>query len=318
MPHDLDSADAVRPVIGRFAPSPTGDLHAGNIFAYLMAWLIAKRDDGKIVLRIEDLDRERSKPEYATKIMHDLESLGLGWDIGPVYQNYRDDAYEDALSRISDMANVYPCFCTRADLHSASAPHAGEKPIYSGKCKHLDNAAIEARYREGRRASKRLEVPGVRICLIDGIQGEYCQDLARDCGDFIIRKADGSFAYQLAVVVDDAACGVSSVVRGVDLLESTPQQIHLQRLLELDTPDYFHVPLFVDNSGRRLSKRNHDASLDEMLRTYGSPERVLGHIAHIAGLIDEEGSVTPEEILKVIRGRDLSEMLIDKQSILWR
>lgn len=310
--------DPLRSVIGRFAPSPTGYLHAGNIFAYLMAWLYAKQRGGSIVLRIEDLDKDRSKPEYADAIMRDLESLGLIWDIGPIYQSHRDEAYEGVFELLGDRALLYPCFCTRADLHSASAPHKGEKPIYGGTCKHLDAIEVAEREREGRSPAMRIEVPDERIGLVDAIQGPYDQRLDADCGDFVIRKGDGSFAYQLAVVVDDAAAGVTSVVRGVDLLDSTPQQIYLQRLLGLDTPEYAHIPLLVDGTGRRLSKRNADASLEELLRTYGSPQRVLGHIAHIAGLLDEDGVATPEALLEDMGSADLAGSLVDKRAIRWR
>lgn len=316
--HIATNGRGARKTIGRFAPSPTGELHAGNISSYLMAWLIAKRDDGDIVLRIEDLDPQRSKKHHADKIMRDLESLGLYWDEGPIYQSDRDEAYLDALEMLRASAHVYPCFCTRADLHSANAPHVGERYIYSGKCRELTDDRVSELMSEGRSAALRLEMPDLRIGFQDAIQGHFDMDLAKEHGDITIRRSDGVFAYQLAVVVDDAMSGVSSVVRGVDLLDSTPPQMHLQRLLGYKTPEYAHVPLFVDNSGRRLSKRNEDAGLDEMLARFHTPEAIIGHIAYLAGVMDEDTGVSPTELLAHIGSRDVSLLLKDTHRIVWQ
>ena len=239
------------PVVGRFAPSPTGRMHAGNVFAALAAWLVAKSQGGRMVLRIEDLDAERSKPAYIDAVQRDLEALGLTWDEGPYFQHDRTEAYRAAFDGLAARELVYPCFCTRADLHAASAPHRGEKPVYPGTCRELSAAERASRALE-RTPAQRLRVPHEEVAFTDQVQGSYAQNLAQDCGDFLVCRSDGAFAYQLAVVVDDAEQGVSSVVRGVDLLCSTPQQIYLQSLLGLPHPDYAHVPLLVAERDRRL------------------------------------------------------------------
>ncbi|MBR3691005.1 MAG: tRNA glutamyl-Q(34) synthetase GluQRS [Eggerthellaceae bacterium] len=283
-------------VVGRFAPSPTGRMHAGNIFAYLCAWLVAKLQAGRIVLRIEDLDRERSKKDYSDQVLYDLEALGLYWDAGPFYQQDRDEAYEQALYVLEKRGLIYPCFCTRADLHAASAPHAGEHYVYAQTCKHLNAEEIKAKALL-RNPAYRLSVCRDTIAFDDLIQGQCLVDLAQECGDFIVRRFDGNFAYQLAVVVDDAAQGVNSVVRGVDLLSSSPQQIYLQSLLGYEQPQYAHIPLLVDETGRRLAKRNKDAALDQLLIRHGTPEGVIGHIAYTAGLIDHDEPTSPQQLL---------------------
>lgn len=303
---------------GRFAPSPTGRMHAGNIYASLMAWLVAKSRGGSMVLRIEDLDRERSKPTFADQVQRDYEMLGLAWDEGPVFQHDRDDAYRQALDVLREHGLVYPCFCSRADLHAASAPHRGEKLVYPGTCRGLGAAEVRRRLEERRAAALRLSVPDETVSFVDLVQGPYGQNLAAECGDFLVKRSDGAFAYQLAVVVDDAACGVSSVVRGVDLLCSTPQQIYLQRLLGFSQPEYAHVPLLVAQRDRRLSKRDRDASLEELMARYGSPRGVLGHIAFVAGLQDEDAPATPEQLLQGFSTDAFPRMFPDKVQIPFR
>ena len=292
-------------VIGRFAPSPTGRMHAGNIYAALVAWLIAKSQGGEIVLRIEDLDRERSKPEFIDAVQRDFEMLGLTWDHGPFFQHDRDEAYAAAFNSLVERGLVYPCYCTRADLHAASAPHRGEKLVYPGTCRSLSVDERAAREASGRKPAMRLIVPDEIISFRDTIQGEYSQNLEFDCGDFLIRRSDQAFAYQLAVVVDDAAQGVNCVVRGVDLLCSTPQQIYLQDLLGLPHPAYGHIPLLVAERDRRLSKRDHDASLDALLARFGSPEAIIGHIAGVVGLASTTEPTTPEQLLSCFSLKNL-------------
>ncbi|WP_297156313.1 tRNA glutamyl-Q(34) synthetase GluQRS [uncultured Ellagibacter sp.] len=292
-------------VIGRFAPSPTGRMHAGNIYAALVAWLIAKSQGGEIVLRIEDLDRERSKPEFIDAVQRDFEMLGLTWDHGPFFQHDRDEAYAAAFNSLVERGLVYPCYCTRADLHAASAPHRGEKLVYLGTCRSLSVDERAAREASGRKPAMRLIVPDEIISFRDTIQGEYSQNLEFDCGDFLIRRSDQAFAYQLAVVVDDAAQGVNCVVRGVDLLCSTPQQIYLQDLLGLPRPTYGHIPLLVAERDRRLSKRDHDASLDALLARFGSPEAIIGHIAGVVGLAPTTEPATPEQLLSCFSLKNL-------------
>lgn len=306
------------PVVGRFAPSPTGVMHAGNIFAALAGWLIVRSMGGRMVLRLEDLDRERSKGCYADRIQRDFERLGLTWDEGPFFQNDRDNAYQEAFERLAQAAAVYPCYCTRADLHAASAPHRGEKRVYPGTCRHLGASERAQREGEGRRAAWRVEVPDLAVAVDDLVQGPYCQRLAQECGDFLVRRSDGAFAYQLAVVVDDAAQGVNLVVRGVDLLCSTPQQVFLQRALGLPEPCYAHVPLLVGERDRRLSKRDHDAGLDALLERFGTPEGVIGHIAGITGLAGSCEPSSPEDLLASFDLKAWEGRMADKVQVLWR
>lgn len=292
-------------------------MHAGNVFAALVSWLVAKSQGGRIVLRIEDLDIERSKPQFVDAVQQDFETLGLTWDEGPYFQRDRTEAYRAAFEDLCERGLVYPCFCTRADLHAASAPHFGEKLVYPGLCRNLsDEERIERA--KTRAPAQRLIVPDEVIAFDDQVQGRYEQRLATECGDFLIRRSDGLFAYQLAVVVDDAAQGVTSIVRGVDLLSSTPQQIYLQRLLGASEPRYAHVPLLVSAKNRRLSKRDRDAALDELLARYGSAAGVIGRIAGVTGLAPTCDPVTPEELLERFDVANLPETFGDDIQILWR
>ena len=304
-------------VVGRFAPSPTGRMHAGNVFAALVAWLVAKAQGGRMVLRIEDLDAQRSKREYVDAVQRDFERLGLTWDEGPFFQHDREEAYRAAFDALAARGLVYPCFCTRADLHAGSAPHRGEKPVYPGTCRGLSDEERAQRVAAGRTPAQRLAVPDRDVALQDLVQGSYRQNLARECGDFLVRRSDGAFAYQLAVVVDDAEQGVNSVVRGVDLLCSTPQQMHLQDLLGLPHPSYAHVPLVVAERGRRLSKRDHDAALDALLERFKTPEGVVGHIAGITGLAASCDPATPEELLQVFDLAALPTTFPDLVQVRW-
>ena len=294
--HDSERA-CVRPLVGRFAPSPTGRMHAGNIYASLLAWLIAKSQNGKIVLRIEDLDRERSRDNFASQVMRDYEMLGLTWDTGPYYQHDRNDAYQRAFDILAQQCGVYPCYCSRADLKAfSSAPHLGEKNVYPGMCRSL-TPMQRMQKEKTKNPSYRVIVPNKTIVFDDLIQGRFQQDLATQCGDFLIRRADGMFAYQLAVTVDDAAQGVTSVVRGYDLITSAPQQMFILRQLGFMPPCYAHVPLFVNKQGKRLSKRDKSASLDAMIDTFGSIPALLGHIAYVGKIIERDEPIMPAELL---------------------
>ena len=292
-------------------------MHAGNIFAALMSWLIVKAQDGRMVLRIEDLDRDRSRASFADQVMRDFEMLGLTWDEGPFYQQDRDEAYETAFRALQHRGIVYPCFCTRADLHAASAPHRGEKLVYPGTCRNLGLEDVKLRSQE-RSPSWRLQVPDEAYSFVDMVQGPFSQRLDRDCGDFVIRRSDGLFAYQLASVVDDAAQGVNCIVRGMDLLVSTPQQIYLQDMLGFGHCAYAHVPLIVGERDRRLSKRDRDAALDELLRTHGTPAAIVGHIAFIAGLVHEDVPLMPDDLLNRFDLARLGSLFPDKVQILWQ
>lgn len=293
-------------VTGRFAPSPSGRIHLGNILCCLLAWLSARQKGGRVILRIEDLDIARCPRRYGEQMCRDIQWLGLDWDEGPVIggpsgpyeQSRRTALYQAALRRLEAQGLVYPCFCTRAELHAASAPHREDgQVVYPGTCRGLtaEQAAERAR-RTGRAPALRLWVPEEEITFTDGHMGEYREWLPADCGDFLLRRSDGIFAYQLAVVVDDAAMGVNQVVRGSDLLSSTPRQIYLQRLLGLPEPEYGHVPLLLSADGRRLAKRDRDQELGELQSRYTAPE-LLGCLAHLAGLIPEEVPITAEELI---------------------
>ena len=299
------TADATVPVVGRFAPSPSGRMHLGNVFSCLCAWLSARSQGGRVVLRIEDLDDRCKKPEVAAQLIDDLAWLGLEWDEGPYYQHERTDLYVEALHKLQDMGLTYPCFCTRAELHAASAPHASDgTPIYRGTCRGLTAAEVAERSLR-RPPATRLRVPGVDdtdhdvIEFVDRTYGAQCEALATECGDFLVRRSDGVFAYQLAVVVDDAAMGITEVVRGCDLLGSTPRQIYLQLLLGLPTPRYAHIPLLVAPDGRRLSKRDRDLDLGELRARFGTPEALLGWLAGQTGLADD---ATPRSAAQLAEG----------------
>ena len=279
--------------IGRFAPSPSGRMHLGNVFSALLAWLSVRSCGGQMLLRIEDLDPDRCRPEYADTLRRDLEWLGLDWDIEQTQQSLRAAEYARQFARLDAAGLVYPCYCTRGELHAASAPHASDgNVVYAGTCRRL---TPEGRAAKTRTPAWRLIVPEETVSFVDGLQGAYVQNLARECGDFIIRRSDGVYAYQLAVVTDDAAGGVTQIVRGCDLLSSTPRQIYLQQLLGCSTPDYYHVPLLTAPDGRRLSKRERDLDMGALRERY-APEALVGRLAHLAGLLDAPQSVSACEL----------------------
>ena len=282
--------------MGRFAPSPSGRMHLGNVWACLLAWLAARSAGGAVVLRLEDLDPGRCRPEYCDQVMRDLEWLGLGWDGEPVYQSRRTQAYAQAFQELERQGLVYPCFCTRAQRLAASAPHRSDGAVvYDGRCARL-TPEQRAELSRTRRPAWRVRAPEKTITFRDLLQGEYGEDLKRDCGDFILRRSDGVYAYQLAVVVDDAWMGVNQVVRGSDLLSSTPRQLWLQEALGLPHPAYGHVPLLLAPDGRRLAKRDRDQELDALKARYTAPE-LVGRLAWAAGLLPEYAPAMPEELL---------------------
>lgn len=291
-------------MVGRFAPSPSGRMHLGNIYSALLAWLSVRSQGGSMVLRVEDLDARCKRGKWDEQLIADLQWLGLDWDEGPHYQSDRLDLYRDAVERLREQGLVYPCFCTRAELHAASAPHASDgTPIYPGTCRKL--TADEVRARAGDRPpALRIAVPAGddpagRIRFVDRTYGPHEETLARDCGDFLVQRSDGVFAYQLVVVVDDAEMGVTEVVRGRDLLGSSARQIYLQRLLGYGQPTYAHVPLLIAADGRRLSKRDRDCDMHELKANFGTPEALLGHLAHAAGIAPD---ATPRTAAQLAEG----------------
>ena len=283
-------------VTGRFAPSPSGRMHLGNLWSCLLAWLSARSAGGRMVLRLEDLDPDRCRREYCDQVMRDLEWLGLDWDGQPVYQSRRSHLYTQAFRALEEQGLLYPCYCTRAQRLAASAPHRSDGvQVYDGRCRAL-TAEQRAELDRLRAPAWRVMVPEEEISFTDRVQGPYGENLARDCGDFILRRSDGVYAYQLAVVVDDGEMGVTQVVRGSDLLSSTPRQLWLQSRLGLPHPEYGHVPLLLSPDGRRLAKRDRDLELGQLQARFSAPE-LVGLLAHAAGLIPEAAPVTPQQLL---------------------
>ena len=293
--------------VGRFAPSPSGRMHLGNVLCALLAWLSARHQNGAFLLRIEDLDAMRCPRSYADLIMDDLRWLGLDWDGEVPYQSERAPIYEKYEQILREKGLLYPCFCSRAALHAASAPHLSDgRVLYAGTCRNLTDAQRAAKTKT---PCWRVAVPDEDVSFTDGLQGAYTQNLARGSGDFIVRRADGVYAYQLAVVTDDAQAGVTQVVRGSDLLSSTPRQIWLQRQLGFPEPGYYHVPLLVAPDGRRLSKREKDLDMGALRNRY-TPEQLLGMLAHACGLLSHNESVRAGEL-----AGEFSWQMVQKENI---
>ena len=283
---------------GRYAPSPSGRMHLGNLLCCLLAWLSAKSKGGQVLLRIEDLDAARCPRRYAGAIVDDLAWLGLSADgpQPPVYQSERAAVYQQFYDRLAAKGLVYPCFCSRSQLHAASAPHRSDgQVVYPGTCRGLTPAEAAEKARP-KAPAWRVRVPDEEIAFTDGHLGPYAENLARDCGDFYLRRADGVFAYQLAVVVDDALMGVTEVVRGADLLSSTPRQLWLYRELGLQAPQFYHLPLLLDHEGRRLSKRDGDQSLENLRARY-TPQEIVGRLAFACGLQDAPRPAAPQDLV---------------------
>ena len=279
--------------VGRFAPTPSGRMHLGNVFAALIAWLSVKSRGGSLILRMEDLDTLRTSEEFADILRQDLLWLGLSWDHETAPQSQRSDVYDQYFSRLEEMGLLYPCYCTRSQLHSVNAPHLSDGTyVYPGTCRNL-TAAEKAAF--GRAPAWRVKVPDRQYRLTDLCQGDFVQDLSADCGDFVVRRADGVYVYQLAVTVDDGEAGVTEVVRGVDLLGSAPRQMYLQELFGFPNPEYGHVPLLVAPDGRRLSKRDRDLDLSA-LRLHKSAAEIIGALAHSCGLLERYEPISAEEL----------------------
>lgn len=292
---------------GRFAPTPSGFLHLGNVFSMLLAYLYAKKDNGTILLRIEDLDPQRCTIERADALARDLEWLGLYWDEGAYtddkhisyFQSQRSSLYDTYFNQLLDKNLAYPCFCSRNELHAASAPHLSDGlMLYAGTCSRLTKDEQNAKL-QLRKPSYRLRVNKEPISFIDGHYGPQSHDLTKDSGDFIIRRSDGVYAYQLAVVIDDALMGVNQVVRGCDLLSSTPRQLYLYKLLHLPAPKFIHIPLLTAPDGRRLAKRDGDTELRALKNKIGSPEPILGYLSFLAGQLPKPEPITVTELTKI-------------------
>lgn len=310
---------------GRFAPSPTGRMHLGNVYSALLSWLSVRSQGGAWVLRIEDIDPQRSRPAYAQQIKDDLRWLGLDWD-EEYTQSLRFSLYEQYLRQLQATGLVYPCYCTRADIMATQAPHESDgRIVYAGTCRSQElrgvkrvegvegsiprafdspiprkidsskNRKIDASTPQ-RPPSLRLFVPDEAISFTDAHYGPQSVNLATHCGDFVLRRSDGAWAYQLAVVVDDALMGITEVVRGRDLLLSAPQQLYLYRLLGFPSPTFCHLPLLCNASGQRLCKRDKSLDLGE-LRQHHSAEALVGLLAFHAGLIDQPSPISAQSLI---------------------
>ena len=281
--------DTVTPV-GRFAPTPSGRMYLGNVFAALIAWLSVRSRNGEMVLRMEDLDTQRTSMEFAETLRKDLAWLGLDYDREQVPQSQRSKAYDGYFEILRDKGLLYPCYCTRSQLHGVNAPHLSDGTyVYPGTCRNLKDPP------KNKIPSWRVMVPDKLWTVDDKVQGHYELNLATECGDMVVRRADGVYVYQLAVTVDDGEAGVTEVVRGMDLLSSAPRQMYLQELFGFAHPEYGHVPMLMAEDGRRLSKRDRDLDLGELQKRV-SPEQLMGTLAFAAGLIDRQESISAREL----------------------
>ena len=311
---------------GRFAPSPTGRMHLGNVFCALLSWLSAKSKGGAWRLRIEDIDPDRSRRDFALQLMDDLQWLGLPWDGEVVWQSQRSDIYEHYLKMLDDAGLTYPCYCTRADIMATQAPHETDgRIVYAGTCRpknlsspsslsrssslsslsRLSSLSSSSSSSRNSPAAIRLLVPDEVIAFTDGHYGRQEVNLAKHCGDYILRRKDGAWAYQLAVVVDDALMGVTEIVRGRDLLLSTPQQIHLHQTIAsfspfhpfTFSPFYYHHPLLINENGQRLCKRDKSLDLSVLREKHKNSDEIVGFLACLAVKIPAPAPAKPQDLL---------------------
>jgi glutamyl-tRNA synthetase len=273
------------PIVGRLAPSPTGFLHLGHARSFLLAWWHARSRDGRIVLRIEDLDADRVKPGMIDATLRDLEWLGVDWDGEVVVQSRGTERFDSAVRGLLERNLAYPCVCTRAEIAaSQSAPHAAQEARYPGTCRGRFASIEEAEATSGRSACVRLVARPGKVRIEDGFAGAFVSDVQAEVGDFPIARKAGAAAYQLAVVVDDALAGVTEIVRGDDLLPSAARQFLVQESLLLPHPSWFHVPLVVDEGGRRLAKRTDALALASLRERGLDPRELVGWIARHSGI----------------------------------
>jgi glutamyl-tRNA synthetase len=305
-------------VRGRYAPSPTGVLHMGNIRTALLAWLFARCAAGQFVLRIEDLDRPRVRQGATQQIFDDLRWLGLDWDEGPdvggpyapYTQSERIEIYEQYLLHLQDAGLIYPCYCSRAEIAQvASAPQGSEGPVYPGTCRHLTETQRRRYEAQNRRPSLRFRVDDERIVTFtDLLAGPCTQHVQRAVGDFIVKRSDGVFAYQFSVVIDDALMQINQVVRGRDLLSSTARQILLFEALGFPLPTFAHVPLVRDEHGHRLAKRLQSEGLAPLQVQGLTPEQILGKLAASCGLIEQNVLCSPNELAQIFANQPFDIM----------
>ena len=298
-------------VVGRFAPTPSGRMHLGNVFAALIAWLSVRSQKGSLVLRMEDLDTQRTSADFADILRNDLLWLGLNWDEETAPQSQRTEVYDRYFEKLMDEGLLYPCYCTRSQLHSVNAPHLSDGTyVYPGTCRNLKDAPVD------RKPAWRVMVPDKEWSFHDLVQGDYSLNLATGCGDMVVRRADGVYVYQLAVTVDDGEAGVTEVVRGMDLLSSAPRQMYLQEKLGFSHPVYGHVPMLLAPDGRRLSKRDKDLDLG-VLRQRITPESLIGTLAFAAGLTETQAPISAAELASVFSWENLhgDAIYLDASSI---
>ncbi|GIO66957.1 tRNA glutamyl-Q(34) synthetase GluQRS [Paenibacillus cookii] len=295
---------------GRFAPTPSGELHIGNAWTALLSWLQIRSADGTFILRMEDIDTQRSKPHLAKQILDDLHWLGLDWDegpdiggpLGPYTQSERMEYYDEALKRLQENGYLFRCFCSRADLlAAASAPHglSSEGPAYPGTCRNLTDEEAD-RKSLVKEPSLRFKVRHEQLVFHDGVAGTQTFDAAAG-GDFIVRRADRMISYQLAVVVDDHMMGITDVLRGADLLDSVPRQLLLYKALGMEAPSFAHVPLFMGPDGKRLAKRHGGTSLAALRERQTAPERLVGWLMWLAGFTPNPEPLTARECIPLFR-----------------
>ncbi len=290
--------------VGRFAPTPSGRMHLGNVFAALIAWLSVRSRGGEMVLRMEDLDTQRTSGAFAQILREDLAWLGLDYDRETPAQSQRSQVYDGYFEALRDRELLYPCYCTRSQLHSVNAPHLSDGTyVYPGTCRNLPAVP------PNRAPAWRVMVPDRLWTVEDRVQGHSEWNLATQCGDMVVRRADGVYVYQLAVTVDDGEAGITEVVRGMDLLSSAPRQMYLQEIFGFSHPDYAHVPMLLAPDGRRLSKRDRDLDLGQ-LRQRIPPEQLIGTLAFASGLIDQKIPISASELAgefswKKLRGESI-------------
>ena len=290
--------------VGRFAPTPSGRMHLGNVFAALVAWVSVRSRNGSLVLRMEDLDTQRTSEENARILREDLLWLGLDWDVETAPQSQRSRVYDRYFDMLKQKGLLYPCYCTRSQLHTVNAPHQSDGTyVYPGTCRDLTPQEQAAFHRA---PAWRVKVPEENWLVDDMGQGLFIQNLRTQCGDFVVRRADGVYVYQLAVTVDDGEAGVTEVVRGMDLLGSAPRQMYLQSLFGFPHPQYGHVPMLLSSDGRRLSKRDKDLDLG-VLRQHVSPEKLIGVLAFSAGLIPKNEPISARELATVFHWSNLQK-----------
>ncbi len=295
---------------GRYAPSPTGPLHLGNLRTAVLAWLLTRLQGQRFILRMEDVDRQRSHDHFARQILHDLHWLGLDWDEGPdvggpcapYTQSEREEIYGQVLDLFKTQELVYPCYCSRKDIQEASAAPHTRQTIYPGTCRHLRASDIPARHgaQSDRHPAWRFRTQDRHISFFDQLCGRQQQKLEQEVGDFVLRRSDSLTAYQLAVVVDDALMGVGDVLRGVDLLDSSARQIALFNAIDFPAPAFWHVPLVLDQTGKRLAKRDHSHSLDYYRQQGYSAQQIIGAMAADLGFIDRSEPMSAKELLDTL------------------